>query len=138
MTNSSLGALVAIGVLVLVLNYGKGTPADRPVPKGAMPISDVMTLVVVESDSCGWCTRFREDAAPVYEASALVNRAPLAYLDIADQRNSKYTFAGSIYSTPTFVLVDTYGREIKRYKGYPGGGEQFLQVAESLIGRRGL
>ena len=122
MNNASLGVFVTVGILVLALTYGRGAPADRPIPKDAIPISDVMTMVVVETDSCGWCIRFREDAAPVYGLPAFEpgpaclsrhKRAARLQVHLCQPRSQR----GDASSR-----AQTHGGEIKRYKAIPAAG----------------
>jgi hypothetical protein len=89
-------------------------------------------LLMFEDDSCGWCHRWHAEFGPSYPTSAEGRRAPLRRVDIRDQDRVGATLGRSVYSTPTFVLVDG-GKEIGRIVGYPGGS--FYRRIDELLQR---
>ncbi|MGE3915301.1 MAG: thioredoxin fold domain-containing protein [Hyphomicrobiaceae bacterium] len=108
---------------------------SEPEPEIAAPVSGRPTLVVVESQSCGWCRRFRESMAPAYERSRLDTLAPLRYIDLTETRSSGYRFSWRVSSTPTFVMVDRSGREVGRIRGYMADQRAFFGEVESLLAK---
>ena len=122
----------AIAVAVLATSLASHVPTARPVVP-APPTSDTMTLLVVETSSCGWCKRFRKDVAPGYPDSGYARRAPIRYLDYNAVAGSGYRLGGDIRGVPTFILVDREGVEIDRYRGYPGGPERFYPAIDNLL-----
>lgn len=108
------------------------TPASDE-PEVEAPRSTRPNVIVFESESCGWCKRFRASVAPRYELSATDAKAPLRYVDISAQRQSGYRLSSRITTTPTFVLVDTSGREVGRLNGVPMGRGEFEKEIERLL-----
>jgi hypothetical protein len=97
-------------------------------------ISDTPVLLVVERDGCGWCTRFRAELGPGYKSSDLQMRAPLRYIDAGDLRASKrYQLKNAVNGTPTLLMIDTFGREVARYPGYPGSMENMTNQVNSML-----
>jgi thioredoxin-related protein len=130
---------VAAGLLALfaglaIAIFVVAAPERQTEATAAAPISDRPTLLVFETETCGWCRRFRENVAPVYERSHLEGRAPLKYVHVSAQRTSGYRLNGHVSATPTFVLVDRSGREVSRLRGLPGGGT-FLKEVEAMLAR---
>lgn len=137
---AKLSRLVAAFALLVALGAGLSALADRlrpPLFDASVPApqSDRPTLVVVDSASCGWCVRFREDVAPAYEHSRFSVAAPLKYVDITKLRSAGYRLRSRVRGTPTFVLVDKSGEEVARIPGYPGGPAQFFPEVERMLTR---
>lgn len=109
-------------------------PAVEPEPVKALSF-DRPQLVVFESQSCGWCRHFRERVAPDYEMSPLERQAPLRYVDVSLQRTAGYRLSRWVTGTPTFVLVDTKGRELTRLPGLPGGKDEFVREVERMLAK---
>lgn len=126
--------LAAVFVMLAVATWlmSPASIAEREAD-AAPPISDRPRLLVFESATCGWCVRFRKDAAPAYEISRFDTLAPLHYIDIKDQKRSGYRLKSWISATPTFVLVDTSGTEVARLRGYPGSASRFLPEVETML-----
>ncbi len=111
------------------------TPAWPLSDSIATPLSDRPTLLVIESQSCGWCRRFRANVAPAYEQSRFDRLAPLKYLDVGTQRRSGYRLKSYATAVPTFVLVDAGGQEVARLRGLNGGPAQFLPAVEGMLAK---
>lgn len=92
-------------------------------------------LVVFESATCVWCRRFREQIAPAYARSHLDARAPLRYVDVSEQRSAGYRLAYRVSSTPTFVLVDTMGREVSRMQNVTLDKTEFQRLIEQMLAK---
>jgi hypothetical protein len=108
----------------------------EPLPEASERISDTGTLLVVMRDGCGWCDRFQEELGPKYRRSELQNRAPLRYIDAGDVMGvASYKLRGPVYGTPTLVILDTFGREVGRYPGYPGTMANLNSQVETLLRR---
>ena len=99
------------------------------------PLSETATLLVVETESCGWCKRFRRDVAPTYPQSRNGSLAPLRYVHVRDVKSSGYRLSSSVRSVPTFIVVDQRGHEVDRISGYPGGGQAFYQPLDRILAR---
>ncbi|MGD9804672.1 MAG: thioredoxin fold domain-containing protein [Hyphomicrobiaceae bacterium] len=129
-------AAAALCVLFAVLATALALLNPTPEARRETTLSfDRPQLVVFESQSCGWCLRFRQHVAPAYEKSPLENRAPLRYVDVSQQRTAGYRLARRVTGTPTFVLVDTQGREVSRIPGLPGGKDEFVQAIEQMLAK---
>jgi thioredoxin-related protein len=99
-------------------------------------IADTGTVLVVMRDGCGWCTKFQEDIGPKYRMSEQQSEAPMRYIDAEDFNDSRtYKSSKKVWSTPTIVLVDTYGREVSRSVGYPGSLERLASYVGRNTGR---
>jgi hypothetical protein len=70
-----LAALRFVAVAVLRPDSGSDAVADRPTRAVAAPGAGGMTLVVGETESRGWCKRFRRDVAPGYQEPTYAARA---------------------------------------------------------------
>lgn len=130
---TALGLLVAF--VVLAAGFALSREEEAVTATSLPPVSDRATLVVVESASCGWCRRFRENVAPEYERSHLESRAPLRYIDVGAQRQSGYRLKSRVTATPTFILVNREGSEVDRLRGLPGGRDAFLPAIEQMLHR---
>ena len=127
-------AAALLGVVCLVvLRFALAEPrlaADRAaIPEAG---SRGLRLAVFETSSCGWCRRFRSEAAPAYAASSRNTEAPLVFFD-ASRRHAGLRLAGPVTSVPTFVLLDGDHVEVDRVRGYPGSSERFLAAADRLM-----
>jgi hypothetical protein len=108
----------------------------EPLPAATERISDTGTLLVVMRDGCGWCDKFQEELGPTYRRSDLQSRAPLRYVDAADVMGVKsYKLKSPVYGTPTLVMLDTFGREVGRYPGYPGSMANLNTQVEKFLRR---
>lgn len=113
--------------------FGNILDDDRPRP--AAPISDRPTLVMFETESCGWCRKFHREAAPAYATSSYAARAPLRTLHVATQDQDGYRLKGAVRTVPTFVMINREGVEVGRIRGYPGSGEAFMGLVAPLVAK---
>jgi thioredoxin-related protein len=123
-----LCAVLSATFLLLTPSTPVSDEPEVDAPRSARP-----NVIVFESESCGWCKRFRASVAPRYELSATDSKAPLRYVDISAQRQSGYRLTSRVTTTPTFVLVDTMGREVGRLNGVPMGRGEFEKEIERLL-----
>jgi thioredoxin-related protein len=124
-----LASGVAAGGLALALHQTAPT-ADME------RIADTGTVLVVMRDGCGWCTKFQDEIGPKYRMSVQQADAPMRYIDAEDFNDSRtYKSSKKVWSTPTVVLVDTYGREVSRSVGYPGSFERLASYVDRNMGR---
>ncbi len=82
--------------------------------------ADGLRLVMVERPGCYYCIVFKRDVAPIYHRSEEGRLAPLVHADLRDPWPEDIELASRAHVTPTFVLVDSEGREFDRLTGYPG------------------
>jgi hypothetical protein len=124
-----LASGVAAGGLALALH-------QTAPPAGTERIADTGMVLVVMRDGCGWCTKFQEEIGPKYRMSEQQADAPMRYIDAEDFNDSRtYKSSKKVWSTPTIVLVDTYGREVSRSVGYPGTLERLATFVDRNSGR---
>jgi len=64
-------------------------------------------LLMFESETCGWCDRWREEIGPIYPKTNEGKRAPLRAISIHEPRPVAYRSINGIVYTPTFVLWNT-------------------------------
>lgn len=105
-------------------------PSDRE-----PPTSDRATLVMYETDWCGWCRKFHEEVVPVYRTSDYAGRVPMRYVKLDDQGSTGYRLRNHVTVVPTFVLMDERGFEVARLRGYPGGPERFFPSLDRMLAK---
>ncbi len=127
------GATFAMVAAFIGITDGRWTTPKAP-PK---QISTRPLLVVYETQTCGWCIRLREDAADTYQASDAGQRAPLVFIDKSKQGSSEFHPRRFVSATPTLIVMDTYGREVERMTGYPGGPEPIIDFVEKVLDKMG-
>jgi hypothetical protein len=128
----------AAGTTVLVAALWMAKAAFWEVPDvGNVPApkSNSLTLLVVETDQCGWCKRFRRDVLPTYGESPQALRAPLKSVQLHELPQRGYRLAATVRSVPTFILIDRNGNEIDRIAGYPGAGRAFYTAIDRMLAR---
>ena len=128
---------IGLTLLAIVAGLYAGLPAEHRGlnPRVALGETDDQgvgwRLLVFETAACGWCVKFRRDRAPGYLASPYQSRAPLTYLN--PQAQASYQLSGRVSSTPTFVLVNSHGREIARQRGYLPRDDQFYAFLDKHL-----
>ena len=129
-TPMAAGATVLVAALWMakVAFWEVPDVGDIPAPK-----SDTLTLLIVESDQCGWCKRFRRDVLPTYGESVQALRAPLKSVQLHELPQHGYRLAAIVREVPTFILVDRAGNEIDRVAGYPGAGRAFYTAIDRML-----
>ncbi len=133
----ALLAVVAVQWATLdEVKSGGGWTNDPNSPKRiAAPVTDGMTLLMVETETCSWCKRFHRDVAPGYRDGPYVARAALRTIRLGEHARQGYRLAGAVTSVPTFILLDSQGVEVDRIRGYPGPGQAFYGAMDRLLAK---
>mgnify|MGYP005988050101 CR=1 FL=1 len=77
-------------------------------------------LVMFEVPGCLWCERWLDDIGPVYPKTDEGKRAPLRRVNLDQTLPDDLKRLQRPVFTPTFVLLNDDGEEIKRIVGYVG------------------
>lgn len=120
---------LALAALMLSAAFGTskaGLDIEAPVPKG-----DQMELVVMEAPSCTYCSLFRRDVLPAYEASARGKDMPVRFVDINDEAAERLGLDSPVDIVPTFVVLKN-NHEVERIPGYTGP-EYFFHTINYLL-----
>lgn len=91
-----------------------GLDLDAEVPAHAN-----LQLVVMEAPGCIYCSLFRRDVLPSYQASQRAKDIPVRFVDVNDIATAKLDLDASVDIVPTFVLVQN-NKEVGRIPGYVG------------------
>ena len=103
-----------------------------------LPLAQTPTVVVFETQDCELCEDFRRKIGKPHRASQLGEKAPLTYYDVTEgQPPKRFNLAGAIGHSPTAVVFDVYGREVKRIVGLPKTLDDFQGPAQSAHPPRG-
>ncbi len=129
-TPMAAGATVLLAGLFMAKAAFWDVPETSDVPA---PKSHTLTLLLVETETCGWCKRFRRDVMPTYGDSVQAMRAPLRTVDLRDLPAQGYRLKASVKAVPTFILVDRNGQELDRVRGYPGSGRPFYDAVDRML-----
>ena len=103
-----------------------GLDLSAPVASGAN-----VELIVVEASECIYCTVFRRDVLPSYQASEQARSVPVRFLDVNDRAVEQLGLDGPINIVPTFVVMKN-NKEIGRIPGYVGP-ENFYHTINYLL-----
>lgn len=103
-----------------------GLDFEAPVPNGAD-----LELVVMEAPGCIYCTVFRRDVLPAYQASERAKDVPIRFLDVNDDSVAGLGLDQPVNIVPTFVVLK-HNKEIGRLPGYVGP-EAFFHTINFLI-----
>lgn len=107
-----------------------GAPDTETTPKATQ--SDV-EIVVMEAPGCIYCSLFRRDVLPTYEASSRGREVPVRFLDVNDLEKTKLELTSPVDIVPTFVVVKS-GHELGRVPGYVGP-ENFFHAVNHILNR---
>lgn len=122
-------ALVALALAILPPAAGN---AARPI--ATAPIADgALELIVLEVESCIYCSLFRRDVLPKYQASPRAETVPIRFLDLNDEAADDLGLDGPVDIVPTVVLMKQ-NREVGRVPGYVGP-ENFFHAVNHLIAK---
>ncbi len=119
----ALAALLAFG---LCNGVNAGLDVDAPMPKAGN-----MELVVLEAPGCTYCTLFRRDVLPSYEASPQSKDLPIRFVDINDEAADALGIDYPVDIVPTFVVLKN-NKEVGRIPGYTGP-EFFFHTINYLL-----
>ena len=118
---------IALALTVVPLSGGRaGVDPDAPVPHYSN-----LQLVVMESSDCTYCTIFRRDVLPSYEASEQAKDMPVRFVDVNDINKTQIELQSPIDNLPTFVIVKD-NNEIGRIPGYIGPEDFFHSISYLL------
>lgn len=125
-----VAALMLAAVLLALAPPGPGHAA-RPAETASLPDGE-MELVVLEVESCLYCSLFRRDVLPRYQASPRAQKVPIRFLDLNEQAADALGLDGPVLVVPTVVLMKG-NREVGRVPGYVGP-ENFFHAVNHLLG----
>lgn len=105
-------------------------------PVAPVPQSDgTFELVVMEAPGCTYCTLFRRDVLPSYEASERAKDMPIRFIDVNDEAAAALGLEAPVEIVPTFVVLKN-NHEIGRIPGYMGP-EYFFHTINHLLSSNG-
>lgn len=129
MMQASIGALWgALGALAL--SVANAAPDTEATPR---PVAEAIEIVVMEAPGCIYCSLFRRDVLPSYEASKRARSVPVRFLDVNDLEKSNLDLDGPVDIVPTFVVLKDR-REMGRVPGYVGP-ENFFHALNHILGQ---
>ena len=122
-------ASFALVFLMLVTPLSSGTAGiDRDAP---VPVYSNLQLLVMEAPGCIYCTIFRRDVLPSYQASERGKEMPVRFVDVNDVGKTGVALDSPIDILPTFVIVRD-NKEVGRIPGYMGP-ENFFHSINYLL-----
>jgi thioredoxin-related protein len=123
-------AFLAAAILLVLAPPGAGHAA-RSLETGSIVAADT-ELVVLEVEGCLYCTLFRRDVLPRYQASPRAQRVPIRFVDLNEKAADELGLDGPVLVVPTLVLI-RHNREVGRVPGYVGP-ENFFHAVNHLLG----
>lgn len=128
-----LGATALLVVSSVMAGLVYHARAARP---DTAPVATTPSIVVFETAECDLCEDFRAKIGKPHRSSALSNLVPLRYYDVTDGQPPKsFKLAGGIGASPTTVVFDVYGREVKRVTGVPKTLDDFQSMLRPFVRR---
>lgn len=118
---SALGTIAAAALAL---------PALASRARAALPAKG-LAMVMVNSDSCGYCALWRREILPGYAANPTGRRLPLTVVPLDGPWPDGLALARAPYITPTFLLLDSRA-EFARIEGYPGA-KRFWPTVERML-----
>lgn len=102
---------------------------------GTTPQAQVedLQIIVMEAPGCIYCSLFRRDVLPSYEASTRARTVPVRFLDVNDLEKAQLDLTAPVDIVPTFVVVKDK-RELGRVPGYIGP-ETFFHALNHILGQ---
>ncbi|MEQ1717663.1 MAG: thioredoxin fold domain-containing protein [Hyphomicrobium sp.] len=97
----------------------------------ALPASENFELVVMEAPGCTYCTLFRRDVLPSYEASPRAKDMPIRFVDVNDEAAEALGLETPVDIVPTFLVLKNH-KEVGRIPGYTGP-EYFFHTINYLL-----
>lgn len=124
------GLLLASSIMAGLAYHAR---ADRP---ENAPVASTPSVVVFETVECDLCESFRAKIGKPHRSSALNEKVPIRYYDVTDGQPPKsFKLAGGIGASPTAVVFDVYGREVKRVTGVPKTLDDFQSMLRPFVRR---
>lgn len=128
-----LGALV---LLVLCALLSVAVYIHRPSAAVGPKLAESAFVMVFETSTCQLCETFRAGIGRRYQRSAMSEKAPLRFFDVSDTPvPRRFSLRGEVYTFPTLVVFDPWGREMDRMNGPPATIEA-LEKMTSAAARR--
>ena len=119
-TDRSLRILLGAASIAFVTSALGGLAyLSRPVAPDGEPVLGTAQLLMLETDSCDLCEKFRRKAGRDYQTTELAGSAPLRFLNVEDGPPPKRYRLSYFSKSPTLVLFDKYGRELDRLSKLP-------------------
>jgi thioredoxin-related protein len=126
-----VAALALVALAIAMLPPAAGNAAR---PTATDTITDTaLELVVLEVESCIYCSLFRRDVLPQYQASPRAETVPIRFLDLNDKAADDLGLDGPVDIVPTVVLMK-HNREIARVPGYVGP-ENFFHAVNHMLAK---
>lgn len=114
-----LGIILALSIIAFS-NIAQAQPKGR--------------LIVFTTDYCPYCAAFMSDVGTVYAKTKIGEYFPLTVVDNHTPTPEFEDLAWEIRFYPTFLVYDTAGNELARFRGYRGE-ESFWGDMESLLSK---
>ena len=122
-----LRSLLILALIVCPFEDSRaGLDLSEPSTKGSN-----VELIVLEAPGCIYCTIFRRDVLPSYQASERARSVPVRFFDVNDSALEQLGLDGPINIVPTFVVLKN-NKEIGRIPGYVGP-ENFYHTINYLL-----
>jgi thioredoxin-related protein len=99
--------------------------------EATLPQGENFELVVMEAPGCTYCTLFRRDVLPSYEASPRAKDMPIRFVDVNDEAAEGLGLQSPVDIVPTFLVLKN-NKEVGRIPGYTGP-EYFFHTINYLI-----
>jgi thioredoxin-related protein len=122
---------VRIIVVIIALACALAAAAGQQSGTASPAAPPAYQVVVFEVAGCTYCRVFRDNVAPLYEASEQARVAPLRYVDITHGDPPDLKTLEPITIAPTVVLF-LGNREIDRIPGYSGPAT-FLELIDTML-----
>jgi thioredoxin-related protein len=121
-------SLIALSAFLCL--QGPSPRAAWDLETSSIPASS-MELLVVEVEGCIYCSVFRRDVLPNYQASTQAQTVPIRVIELNAAEEQKFPFAEPVTMVPTILLMKG-GREVGRISGYLGP-ENFFHAVNHMI-----
>lgn len=118
-------------LFVLAFVAGAQTATHAGLDVDAVPAGSGFELVVMEAPGCIYCTIFRRDVLPSYQASEHARDVPIRFVDINEPAAAAIHLDQPVDVVPTFIIVKDH-KEIGRIPGYVGP-ENFFHAINYLL-----
>jgi thioredoxin-related protein len=104
-------------------------------PTAPIPQQSGLELVVLEAPGCIYCSLFRRDVLPQYQASPRGHDVPIRFVDLNALDEAPMTFQSPVDIVPTVILLKDRA-EVGRITGYVGP-ENFFHSVDRLFASAG-
>lgn len=129
--NLSIAAAIATASAVAVPSTDTSA-ATGPMAQQSLPTTDV-ELIVIEAPGCIYCTVFRRDVLPAYQASARASAAPLRFLNYSDEAAVRLTLKQPVTIVPTILFLKGH-KEVDRIPGTVAP-EVLFRTLDQVLGK---